>query len=357
MIMAMWEWLAANFGLPPLFTYITFRAAIGAVFGFVLVAWLGGWFASTMQQLQFGQQIREDGPAHQHKQGTPTMGGLLFMTVFAFCTLLFGNLSNGFVWLLLLGTMAFATVGFVDDLMCIVRKNSRGLSGKIRLLIEAIITIAVTVVLLLSPEYTSELWLPVQKHWHPDIGIWYVPVAVLVVLGTANGVNLTDGLDGLATGVTLPVLAALAVFAYSAGHATIAQYLSLFFSTELGEITVLIAIFAGVLLGFLWHNSHPASMFMGDTGSLAIGGFVGLTAVMVKQELLLPIIGFVYVMETVSVILQVGSFKLRGKRIFRMAPIHHHFELQGWAENKVIVRFWMIGIVAAVVGLALLKVR
>lgn len=358
MIYALWQMFHSDSTALNVLRYITFRGAAAAITGFLIVALLGDRFVVWLRSIQFQQNVRDDGPeSHKKKQGTPTMGGLLIFGAFAVSAILYGNFSNRFVWLLMLGTLAFSAVGFVDDLLCVVRKNHKGLSGRLRLAIEFVITTAVIGVLLFTPEWTDEVWVPLFKNIHPQIGYLYIVFGYFVVAGMANFVNLTDGLDGLATGVSLPVLAALGLIAYASGHVEFARYLGIFYSSEVGELLVLVGALMGALAGFLWHNAHPATMFMGDVGSLGIGGFIGLLAICIKQELLLPIVGAVFFAEGLSVMLQVGSYKLRKKRIFRMAPIHHHFELMGWAENKVIVRFWIVGFLAALLGVALLKVR
>lgn len=345
-------------GWTNLLRYITVRSTGAALTAFLMMLLFTPWFERKMAHLQLEQSIRNDGPeSHKSKAGTPTMGGLVIFGVFLIAALFWARLDNSFVMLLLLGTMAFVAIGFVDDLFCLFRKSSKGLSGYLRLLLELIVVASVVTALRFNVDWSDELWMPFLKSFHPSIGWWYIPFGFLVVAGTANGVNLADGLDGLASGMALPVLAALGFLGYACGHVDIARYLLIFYSPIAGEITVLVASLAGAVLGFLWYNSHPASLFMGDTGSLGIGGFIGLTALFIKQELLLPILCGMFALEVLSVILQVASFKLTGKRIFKMAPLHHHFELKGWPESKVIARFWIVGILFALLALASVKVR
>ena len=345
-------------GWTNLLRYITVRSGAAALTSFLFMLLVTPWFQARMRQLQFGQTIRADGPqTHQQKSGTPTMGGIVIFSAFLLSTLLWGRFDNSFVLLLLSATLAFVAIGFADDLLCLMNRSSKGLSGKMRLFLELVLVVAVVVALRFNVDWSDELWVPFFKDFHPAINWLYLPLAYLVIAGTANGVNLADGLDGLAAGLALPVLAALAFLGYACGHVEMARYLLISYSPSAGEITVLVAALAGSVLGFLWYNSYPASLFMGDTGSLGIGGFIGLSALLIKQELLLPILCGMFALEVLSVILQVGSFKLTGKRIFKMAPLHHHFELSGWPESKVIARFWIVGVLFALLALISMKVR
>ncbi|MGA8540241.1 MAG: phospho-N-acetylmuramoyl-pentapeptide-transferase, partial [Terriglobales bacterium] len=329
-----------------------------------------------LRDFQIGQYIREDGPqAHQKKAGTPTMGGLLIAIAILVPTLLWADLGNPFVWIAVFATVAFGAIGFTDDYLKVVHRRNLGLTAraKIGYQVAASILIAIALIALQHRgEYSTRLLVPFLKQFHPDLVIqryavhpqlWpvaflpFVAFVVLVIVGSSNAVNLTDGLDGLAIGCTVIAAGALAVLTYLSGHATFATYLELQKMPQIGELTIFCGAMVGSAIGFLWYNAHPAEVFMGDVGSLALGGAIGTVAVMIKQELLLPFIGGIFVIEALSVILQVGSYKLRKKRIFKMAPIHHHFELLGWSESKVIVRFWIASLVFALFALTTLKLR
>jgi len=309
--------------------------------------------------MQIGQQIREDGPqSHLSKKGTPTMGGLLIIFAVVVSTLLWANLTVDYIWLVLLVTVGYGLIGFIDDYRKLVKKNSRGLSGKKRLAAEIIIALLVSVVLYMKPGFNSQVAVPFFKTVLPDLGWGYVLLSTFIIVGAANAVNLTDGLDGLAIGPAIICFATYVMFAYFAGNVKVSNYLQIPYVAGSGELTVFCGAMVGAALGFLWFNSYPAEVFMGDVGSLSLGGALGMMAVITKQEILLVIVGGIFVIETFSVIFQVGYFKLtQGKRIFRMAPLHHHFELKGWAEPKVIVRFWVISILLALMALSTLKLR
>jgi phospho-N-acetylmuramoyl-pentapeptide-transferase len=320
---------------------------------------IGPWLIRKLQSLQIDQQIREDGPqSHLVKKGTPTMGGVLIIFAVMISTLLWANLANEYVWLILMVTIGYGLIGFFDDYRKFVGKNSRGISGKTRLAGEIIIALFVSVILYLKPGFNSQVTIPFFKTVFPNIGWGYVLLSTFIIVGAANAVNLTDGLDGLAIGPAIICFATYVLFAYFAGNVKVSSYLQITYVPGAGELAVFCGALVGAGLGFLWFNSYPAEVFMGDVGSLSLGGALGTMAVITKQEILLAIVGGIFVVETFSVIFQVGYFKMSGgKRIFRMAPLHHHFELKGWAEPKVIVRFWIISILLALLAISTLKLR
>ena len=344
--------------------YITFRTAGASLTALAIGLFLGPWMIRRLREFQIGQVVRQEGPAtHRTKAGTPTMGGLLILTSAIVPTLLWANLSNAFIWIAVLSTAAFGAVGFADDYLKIVRRSHHGLLPRYKMLWQFVIGIAVGLVLLwlaglTPPLYSTRLVIPFFKTFIPDLSFLYVAFAALVLVFSSNAVNLTDGLDGLAISVFAVAAATFTALAYVTGHREFAEYLQLIrFSPLTGELTVFCGALVGASLGFLWWNAYPAEIFMGDVGSLALGGAIGTVAVLIKQEALLLFAGGVFVMEALSVILQVGSFKLRGRRIFRMAPIHHHFELIGWSEPKVITRFIILSIIFALFTLSTLKLR
>lgn len=342
------------------FQYLTLRAILAALTALVISFLIGPWMIQKLSVNQIGQRVRDDGPkTHLPKAGTPTMGGLLILVAITFSTLLWADLSNRFVWVTLLVTLAFGLIGFWDDYLKLVVGNSRGLIARYKYFWQSVAGLGCAIALYMTAKSPAEtaLYVPLFKQVVIPLGAWYIALAYFVVVGTSNAVNLTDGLDGLAIMPAVLVGGALGVFAYATGNSVFSGYLGIPFIEGTGEILVFCATLVGAGLGFLWFNTYPAQVFMGDIGALAIGAALGIVAVIVKQEIVLFIMGGVFVMETVSVILQVASFKLTGKRIFRMAPIHHHFELKGWAEPKVIVRFWIISVILVLVGLATLKVR
>ncbi len=342
------------------FRYVTFRTA-GAILTALLISLLmGPVLIRKLRELQIGQSIRNDGPeSHLKKAGTPTMGGLLILASIVISTLLWANLTNRFVWLALFCTAWMGAIGFADDYLKVVGKSSKGLSVGTKLIWQVIPSLVVGVVLYLNPvdALTTKLAIPFFKRWMPDLGWGYILFVVLVIVGSSNAVNLTDGLDGLAIGPILMASAAYTVLAYVAGHAAIARYLQVIFVKGSSELTVLGGAIVGASLGFLWYNAYPAQLFMGDTGSLALGASLATLAILVKNELLLLVVGGVFVVEAVSVILQVFSYRATGRRVFRMAPIHHHYELNGMAEPKIIVRFWIISFILALLSLTTLKLR
>ena len=343
--------------------YITFRTAAASLTALALSLLLGPWMIRKLRDFQIGQVIRQEGPqSHRAKAGTPTMGGLLILTSALVPTLLWADLSDPYIWIAVLATAAFGAVGFADDYLKIVRHSHHGLIPRYKMGGQVIVSGAVGVTLLLlsqqnPPLYNTRLIFPFFKNLIPDLGWFYVVFTVLVLVGASNAVNLTDGLDGLAISTFAVSAAAFTALAYVTGHAVFAQYLLLVRFAPAGELTVFCGALVGASLGFLWYNSYPADIFMGDVGSLALGGALGTVAILIKQELLLPIVGGVFVIEALSVIIQVASFKLTGQRVFKMAPIHHHFELIGWSEPKVIARFVIMAILFALFSLTTLKLR
>lgn len=360
MISHLAEWLSAEWSPLRALQYITLRAILAALTAFAVSLLLGPKFISWLVYQRVGQPIRELGPqSHQSKAGTPTMGGTLIVAAVTASTLLWADWANAAIWIALLCTLAFAVVGFADDWLKLKRRSSDGLSAKQKYAGQSLAAVlAAAAIMLTAPgEVSTTLYVPVFKDVAIPLGLGFAVLAYLVIVGSSNAVNLTDGLDGLAIMPCVMVAAALAVFAYASGHANFASYLGIPAVPGVGELTIFCAAICGAGLGFLWFNAYPAQMFMGDVGALALGAALGVVAVLVRQELVLFVMGGVFVAETLSVILQVGSFKLRGKRIFRMAPLHHHFELAGWAEPKIIVRFWIVTLVLVLIGLATLKVR
>jgi phospho-N-acetylmuramoyl-pentapeptide-transferase len=340
------------------FQYITFRAAGAAITALLLGLLLGRIVIPWLRAAQFGQTIREDGPeSHKKKSGTPTMGGLIILGSVLLSTLLWARLDNRFLFYTLGILLGYGALGFVDDWINARRKNTKGVSPRGKLIVQFGVAAAVAAAIIFDPDYSTQFYVPFFKYPLLDLGVLYLPFAALVIVGTSNAVNLTDGLDGLAIGVAMIVLAAYAVFTYATGHIRFAEYLQIPFSPQAGELTVLVAALIGAGLAFLWYNAHPAEVFMGDVGSLALGGLIGTIAVIVKQEILLALIGGIFVAETLSVMIQVAVFKRTRRRVFRMAPLHHHFELAGWAETKVVMRFWIVSIILAIAGLATLKLR
>jgi phospho-N-acetylmuramoyl-pentapeptide-transferase len=341
------------------FQYVTFRTAYAAITALALSLIFGPLVIRKLREFKFGQEIREEGPSsHQMKRGTPTMGGVLIVGSIFISTLLWANLKNFTVWVALLGMLGCAVVGFADDYLKIIRKRSLGLTGRQKLLGQLLVGVMVGAALFVFTDYSSVLNVPFFKNFRPDLYIWgYIFFIGFVLIGTSNAVNLTDGLDGLAISVTVVAASALTGFVYVTGHARFADYLDLPHTPGVWEVTILGGALVGASLGFLWFNAPQAEVFMGDVGSLGIGGALGTMSVIIKQELVLPILGGVFVIEALSVILQVGSFKLRKKRIFKMAPLHHHFELIGWKEPKIVFRFLIVGILFALLSLSTLKLR
>jgi len=340
------------------FRFITFRTIYAAITALVISFILGPWLIKTLTNLQLGQQIRKVGPeSHFKKEGTPTMGGTLILFAIVLPTLLWTDLTNPYVWITLLVTVGYGAIGFLDDYRKIKFKNSEGLSARQKLAGQVVIALLAVGLLYMVPGFRTTLAFPFFKNVLPDLGLFYLGFGMLVIIGSSNAVNLTDGLDGLAIGPTIIAAGAYLVFAYAAGHAKVAGYLQIPSISGAGELAVLCGAMIGAGLGFLWFNTYPAQVFMGDVGSLSLGGALGTIAVITKQEIVLTIVGGIFVMEALSVIFQVTSFRLLGRRIFRMAPIHHHFELKGWPEPKIIVRFWIVSIILALIGLSTLKLR
>jgi phospho-N-acetylmuramoyl-pentapeptide-transferase len=342
------------------FQYLTLRAILGVLTALIISFAVGPIMIRRLSFYQIGQQVRDDGPeSHYTKRGTPTMGGALILVAISVSTLLWADLGNRFVWIVLVFTVLFGVIGWVDDYRKLVLGNSEGLPARLKYFWQSVLALAAAILLYVFAKVPAEtqLIVPIFKSVAIDLGPWYILLTYLVIVGTSNAVNLTDGLDGLAIMPTVMVSGALAVFAYATGNVVFAQYLSIPYVPGVGEMVVLSAAITGAGLGFLWFNAYPAQVFMGDVGALALGAALGMLAVVVRQELVLVIMGGVFVVETVSVILQVISYKLTGRRIFRMAPLHHHFELKGWPEPRVIVRFWIITVMLVLVGLATLKIR
>jgi phospho-N-acetylmuramoyl-pentapeptide-transferase len=355
--------------------YVTFRTAAATLTALLISLLFGPWLIRRLQEFQIGQHIREEGPkSHQAKAGTPTMGGVLIVASIILPTLLWANLRNPFVWLIVLSTLAYGAIGFTDDYLKIRHKRNLGLTGKQKMTLQFLVAFMIGAVLLYLADrrlYSTAMNVPFFKTLRPDLVIdslmstpvfflGFLPFLVfvaLLIVGSSNAVNLTDGLDGLAIGCTLIASTALTALTYLSGHATLSRYLEIQNIDGVSEVTIFCGSMVGASLGFLWYNAHPAEVFMGDVGSLALGGAIGAVAVVIKQELLLPFVGGVFVIEALSVMVQVASFKLRGKRVFRMAPIHHHFELMGWKESKVIIRFWIAALIFALLSLSTLKLR
>ena len=359
-----------------IFRYLTFRTVFASLTALFIGLIVGPSVIRQLRDFQIGQYIREEGPAaHQKKAGTPTMGGVLITIAIIIPTLLWSDLTNKYVWIAVVSTLCFAAIGFADDYLKIVHHRNLGLTGRSKLAYQILVSVLVAVVLVMlqaTGQYSTKLIVPFAKRFHPDLAIgalqhsphlWliafipFIIFVVLVIVGSSNAVNLTDGLDGLAIGCTIIAAGALTVLTYISGHALFSGYLELQRMPQVAELTIFCGAMVGASIGFLWYNAHPAEVFMGDVGSLALGGAIGTVAVIIKQELLLPFIGGVFVLEAISVILQVGSYKLRKKRIFKMAPLHHHFELLGWSESKVITRFWIAALVFALFALTTLKLR
>jgi len=350
--------LASSIKLFNVFKYLTFRTIYAMITALVVCFIIGPWVIRKLESLQARQVIRTDGPeSHLKKQGTPTMGGVLILAAIVIPTLLWADLANIYIWLTLLIIAGYGLIGFIDDYKKVVEKNPRGLSPRQKMFWQVLMGAAVALFLYFQPGFSRELYFPFFKKLHPDLGIFFIPFVTLVIVGASNAVNLTDGLDGLAIGPVVINAGTYMLFTYMVGNAKLSGYLQIPYIPGSGELCILCGAMVGAGLGFLWYNSYPAEVFMGDVGSLPLGGALGTLAVITKQEILLVIVGGIFVIEALSVIFQVGSYKYRGKRIFRMAPIHHHFELKGVAEPKIIVRFWIITIILALVAISTLKLR
>jgi phospho-N-acetylmuramoyl-pentapeptide-transferase len=360
-----------------IFRFLTFRTAFASLTALMIALFIGPFVIQKLQEFQIGQFIREDGPqSHQKKSGTPTMGGVLIVIAILLPTVLWSDPSNWFVWITVFSTVAFGAIGFADDYIKVVKRRSLGLTARAKLFWQGMAGASVAVALIVLEQFrmfSTRLTVPFFKSWRPDLQwhwiaasfpqaalLAFVPFVIWIVLWlslSSNAVNLTDGLDGLAIGCTIIAAAALAVLTYVSGHVVFADYLELQRMPMVGELAVFCGSMVGASIGFLWYNAHPAEVFMGDVGSLALGGAIGTVAVIIRQELLLPFIGGIFLLEAASVMLQVGSYKLRKKRIFKMAPLHHHFEQLGWSESKIIVRFWIGALVFALFALTTLKLR
>ena len=354
------ELLSHQFSVFNVFSYLTFRAIVSLLTALVIALWMGPHLIAYLQKMQIGQVVRSEGPeSHFSKRGTPTMGGLLILFSIAVSVLLWARLSNPYIWCVLFVLVGYGVVGFVDDYRKVVRKDTKGLIARWKYFWQSVIALAVAFTMYAVGKDTPAtlLVVPFFKDVMPQLGVLYILLTYFVIVGTSNAVNLTDGLDGLAIMPTVFVAAGFALVAWATGNINFANYLKIPFLPHAGELVIFCTAIVGAGLGFLWFNTYPAQVFMGDVGSLALGGVLGTIAVLLRQEFLLLIMGGVFVIETLSVILQVGSFKLRGQRIFRMAPIHHHYELKGWPEPRVIVRFWIISLMLVLIGLATLKVR
>jgi phospho-N-acetylmuramoyl-pentapeptide-transferase len=360
-----------------IFRYLTFRTAFASLTALLIALFIGPWVIQKLRDFQIGQFIREDGPqSHLKKSGTPTMGGVLIVIAILLPTVLWSDPSNPFVWLTVFSTLAFGTIGFADDYIKVVKRRSLGLTARAKLIWQGLAGAAVAASLVVLNQFrvfSTELTVPFVKQWRPDL-LWhwagslphlgflaflpFVAFVIFVLIGSTNAVNLTDGLDGLAIGCTIIAAGALAVLTYVSGNVVFADYLELQHMPKVAELTIFCGSMVGASIGFLWYNAHPAEIFMGDVGSLALGGAIGTVAVVIRQELLLPFIGGIFILEAASVVLQVGSYKLRNKkRIFKMAPLHHHFEQLGWHESKIIARFWIGALVFALFALTTLKLR
>ncbi|HEV8435184.1 MAG TPA: phospho-N-acetylmuramoyl-pentapeptide-transferase [Thermoanaerobaculia bacterium] len=344
------------------FRYITFRTAFAALTALLISFIFGPWLIERMRRVKLGQYIREEGPkSHQQKAGTPTMGGILINVAIMIPTILWADISNPYIWIILFVTFAYGAIGFVDDYRKLVKKRNLGLTAKEKFIaqfgVALLAGLAIGYLPMLRNNYSTALTFPFIKQFVLNLGPLYIPFVMVIIVGASNAVNLTDGLDGLAIGSTMIAAATYTILTYAAGHARIADYLKIAWVPQTGELAVFCGAMVGASLGFLWFNAYPAEIFMGDVGSLALGGAIGTLAVMIKQEILLIFVGGLFVIEALSVILQVFSFKMTGRRIFKMSPIHHHFELSGWRETKVVVRFWIIAIIFALLSLATLKLR
>ncbi len=360
MLLELARWLAQWFSVFHVFQYLTLRTILGALTALLFSLFAGPAVIRRLTVMKAGQVVRSDGPqSHLSKAGTPTMGGTLILLSVAISTLLWSNLDNRYVWIVLGVTLAFGAIGFYDDYLKLVQKDPQGMPARWKYFWQSLVGLTAAGVLYVSAVVPAEtaLFVPLFKHVVLPLGLAYIPLAYLLIVGFSNAVNLTDGLDGLAIMPAVLVAVALGVFAYLSGNAVFSNYLDIPSIPGAGEIAIFCAALAGAGLGFLWFNTYPAQVFMGDVGALAIGAALGTIAMIVRQEIVLLVMGGVFVMETASVIIQVASFKLTGRRVFRMAPIHHHFELKGWPEPRVIVRFWIISVVLALIGLATLKVR
>ncbi len=351
--------LVKYFSLFNIFQYITFRAAYAAVTALLISFVFGPKLIVWLRKKKAGQEIREDGPqTHLKKSGTPTMGGILINVSISVSVFLWQDIRNVYTWIALLGIVGFGLIGFVDDYLKVFKKNSVGMKAKFKLFAQTGLSFVIVMLIYMNQnDHTALLYLPFLKKAVADLSVLYIPLAVLFLVGTSNAVNITDGLDGLASGLIIMVGIAFAVLSYLSGRADYAEYLQIPYIQNSGELSILCLAVVGACVGFLWFNAHPAEVMMGDTGSLSLGGIIGIIALLIKKEILLLIVGGVFILEIASVIIQVASYKLTGKRVFKMAPLHHHFELKGWAESKVVIRFWILGGLFAILSLSTLKLQ
>jgi phospho-N-acetylmuramoyl-pentapeptide-transferase len=349
--------LAEQYGAFNVVRYITFRTAAATLTALFITFLVGPWLIRRLGALRVGQPIRAIGPAHQSKAGTPTMGGLLILLALVVSVLLWSELDNRFVWILLGLTIGYGVLGFVDDYQKVRKGSSAGVSARTKLVWQTVLALGVGLAIYTDPNFDKELAVPFFKDFTPNLGIFYIPLAAFIIVAASNGVNLTDGLDGLAIGPVMISAATFLLLAYAAGHAVIADYLAIKYVPGAGQLAIFCGALVGGGLGFLWFNASPAELFMGDVGALALGGALGTIAVLIRQEILLAVVGGIFVLETVSVMIQVTSFKLTGKRVFLMTPIHHHYEQLGWPEQKIVVRFWIVSIILGLVALSSLKLR
>jgi len=340
------------------FRYITFRTIYAVVTALVISFLAGPWITNLLREYQIGETIRAEGPkSHQSKAGTPTMGGLMILMAVLVSTLLWADMGNRYIWLVLFSTTGFGLIGFRDDYLKCIKKDPNGLLPRYKFSAQIGVALITAFGLYASPAYSTVLSVPFFKNITPDLGVFYIPFAILVIVGSSNAVNLTDGLDGLAVGPIMVAAAVYMIVAYLSGRSDFSEYLLIPHIKGAGELSIFCGAMLGAALGFLWYNTYPATIFMGDIGSLPLGGALGTVAVISKHELLLALVGGIFVIEALSVIFQVASFKSRGKRVFLMAPIHHHYELKGWQEPKIVVRFWIIAIVLGLISLSTLKIR
>jgi len=349
--------LSEAYGVFNVVRYITFRTAAATLTSLFICFVLGPWIIRKLNSLRVGQPIHEDVDHHQDKQGTPTMGGLLILFSVLVSVLLWSELDNRMVWILVGLTACYGVLGFIDDYQKVTMGNNAGISARMKLVWQIVFASGVAIAIYTDPSFDKELAVPFFKNFTPNLGMFYVPLAAFIIVAASNGVNLTDGLDGLAIGPVMITAATFLFLSYAAGHSVIAEYLNIKYVSGAGQLAIFCGAMVGGGLGFLWFNASPAELFMGDVGSLALGGALGTIAVLIRQEILLAVVGGIFVVETVSVIVQVISFKTTGKRVFLMAPIHHHFEKLGWAEQKIVVRFWIVSIILALVALSSLKLR
>jgi phospho-N-acetylmuramoyl-pentapeptide-transferase len=339
------------------FRYITFRTGAATLTALFIAFAVGPPLIRALARMRVGQPIREIGPDHQNKAGTPTMGGLLILLSLLVSVLLWSNLDNRFVWIVVLLTAGYGVLGFIDDYKKVKQGHSAGISARAKFGWQTVMAFAVAIAIYSDPSFDAQLSVPFFKNFNPDLGLFYIPLATFVIVGASNAVNLTDGLDGLAIGPVMVSAGTFLLLSYAAGHAGIAEYLAIKFVPGSGHLAIFCGALIGGGLGFLWFNASPAQLFMGDVGSLALGGALGTIAVLIRQEVLLAVVGGIFVIETLSVVIQVASFKLTGKRVFLMAPIHHHFEQLGWPEQKIVVRFWIVSAILGLVALSSLKIR